>query len=442
MKNIKVIGNTKPHFLTYALVINILILSFFLFLLPDSMKANENEDYRWEYQPIALNILNGEDYNFKDLNFCLDSNELSYCLDSHEAIHNAQFRRPPVFPSIIALTFILEKYLKVKQYDILIFLQYFLHLSTSILIFLIYYKWFENFKVACLASILYGSFPLGLYLLKQPNSEVIFHFLMALFIFFFSRVLKNNVSLTKSSIYLSGFILSLIILTKPIAIFLPIILGIFLLIYYKKYFLKIIFGLTISASITLIPWQIYVQNLTDKKGSQVNFSETVLLYGLYWEVIPGRQPSKISGLMSDNLIHFMEKTYEKSTEGLLDSKGKIYNYLKNEIVGSPVMMLELLFWKGLRALYATDTRRYELEIFLINIFYIGALLVLLIKRKKYIIHRDAKIFSKLTLFLFFYFFILSISSTPLIRYTLTGFMFLIPLIAIFMNSNRNEIESE
>jgi len=183
-----------------------------------------------------------------------------------------------------------------------------------------------------------------------------------------------------------------------------------------------------------------VHNLLVKDGNQSNFSETVFVYGLHWEFTPGREPSKISGLMSDNLMHFMERTYEIKTEGLLDSKGEIYNYMKNEIVESPVVMLELLFWKGLRALYATDTRRFEMEVFLINIFYIAALLVLLIKRKKYIAHPDSKVFSMLTLFLFFYFYFIAISSSPIVRYTLSGLIFLIPMIAIFMNSNSNEIE--
>lgn len=443
MKNIKVIGNTKTHFLTYGLVINLLILLLFLFLLPNSMKGNENEDYRLEYEPVAFNIFNGANYNFYDPNFCLypcidESNPIDNDEIDPIAIDDVQFRRPPVFPTIIAISYVLEKYLKVKHYDIFLFIQYFLHLSSSLLIFLIYCRWFENFKVAFLASLFYGSYPLGLYLLKQPNSEVVFNFLIVLFIFFISKVFKNNASLKTSSVYLSGFILGLILLTRSIAIFMPILFGVFLLIYYKKYFLKIIFGLTIGASIILIPWKVYVQNLPIKFDNPTNFPEMVFVSGLYWERIPGRESSKISGLMSNNLLHFMEKTYEKSSEDLLDSKGEIYNYLKNEIVESPIVMLELLSWKALRALYATDTRRYEMEVFLINIFYICALLLLFIKRKKYITHRDHKVFSMLAFFIFLYFYGMSFATIPIVRYSISGLLFIVPLISLLLGKYGEE----
>ena len=433
VKKIKL--DTKAHFIIYAVAINVLILSIFTYLLPDTMKGNENNDYRLEYKLIALNIINGENYNYFDPNFW----SVSYPDDINpEDIKQAQFRRPPVFPVLIALSYKLSDIVKVQQYDILVILQYFLYIASSIMVFFLYLKWVPDKKIGFFASVLYSSYPLGLYLLKQPNSEVIFNFLLILFALLLSNSLKSQNILKKTSIYSAGLVLGLLFLTRSIVIFLPIVLFAFFLIYFRRNLYKIFIGLILGASLVILPWQNYSNNLpVSVVKEKNNFSSTVFVYGLHWESIPGRNQSKSSKFMSDDLLQFMKNTREQYELGLLNTKKSITNYLFNEIVDSPLTLLELAFWKGIRPLYATDTKRYELEIFILNLLYFTFLLALLVKRKKYISEIDTRILCAFTMSFFMYFYCMAFLVTPIIRYSLSGILLLVPLISLLaVNSDQ------
>jgi 4-amino-4-deoxy-L-arabinose transferase-like glycosyltransferase len=413
--------------ITFSIIINSIILALFIFLLPDSFKVNENQDYIHGYNPIALNIVNGESYNYFDSTGCNEP-----CSNHMEFTHQS---RPPVFPLLIALTHKLASLTNFDQYRLLIFIQYLLHLASSSFILLIYLNWFQKPKVALFASILYSSYPLGLYLLKQPNSEVIFNFLLAFFVLIFTIALKNKKYLKGYLIYFSGLILGMLFLTRYLSIYLPIFILIFLLIYYRSDILKMASKMLIGMLIVILPWQIYSSNLTENQPER-DFSTGVFVNGLHWEQIPDKGRSGVSEFMSDDLLLFMEKTREKWTLGDLSTKGEVVSYLIEESLESPSKIIELIFWKAVRSLYAVDSKRYEMETFLINSVYLVLLLVLYINRKKYINEPEDKKFMVLSIIVFSYFYLLTISVVPIVRYTLSGILLIIPLTSLLADDYR------
>jgi hypothetical protein len=430
----KISSKSKSLFLGYSLVLNSIILALFIILLPDSFRINENIDYTFGYNPIALNIVNGKSYNYFDSTDCNGP-----CNDE---IYYTALERPPVFPVFIAVTHKLASLTNIDQYHLLIYFQYLLHLTSSFFILLIYLNWFQKAKIALLASILYSSYPLGLYLLKQPNSEVIFNFLLAFFVLLFTITLKNKKYLKGYSIYFSGLVLGLLFLTRYLAIYLPIFILIFLLIYYRSDIVKMATKMLIGILIVILPWQIYSSNLKEEIYSsnlttdlpKRDFSLGVLISGLHWEYKPDKLSSAASEFMSDDLINFMKKTQEISKLGFLSSKSEVASYLLEETYESPTTIIELIFWKALRSLYATDSKRYEMEIFLINSVYLILLVVLFFKRKKFITESENKMFSVFFLIVFLYFYCLTILVVPIVRYTLSGILFFIPLISLLANN--------
>lgn len=412
--------------ITFSIIINSIILALFIFLLPDSFKVNESQDYIHGYNPIALNIVNGESYNYFDSTGCNEP-----CSNHMEFTHQS---RPPVFPLLIALTHKLASLTNFDQYRLLIFIQYLLHLASSSFILLIYLNWFQKPKVALFASILYSSYPLGLYLLKQPNSEVIFNFLLAFFVLIFTIALKNKKYLKGYLIYFSGLILGMLFLTRYLSIYLPIFILIFLLIYYRSYILKMASKMLIGMLIVILPWQIYSGNLTENQPER-DFSTGVFVVGLHWEILEDRERSGASEFMSDGLINFMEKTHEKSKLGYLSSKGEVLSYLIEESFESPTIIIELIFWKAARSLYAVNSSRYEVETFSINLVYCILLVVLLFNRKKYINEPEKK-FIVFSVIVFLYFYLLTISAVPIVRYTLSGILLIIPLASLLANDYR------
>tara|TARA_B110000008_G_scaffold18076_1_gene16790 strand:- start:11246 stop:12556 length:1311 start_codon:yes stop_codon:yes gene_type:complete len=413
--------------ISFSIIINSIILALFIFVLPDSFKVNESQDYIHGYNPIALNIVNGESYNYFDSTGCNEP-----CSNHMEFTHQS---RPPVFPLLIALTHKLASLTNFDQYRLLIFIQYLMHLASSSFILLIYLNWFQKPKVALFASILYSSYPLGLYLLKQPNSEVIFNFLLAFFVLIFTIALKNKKYLKGYLIYFSGLILGLLFLTRYLSIFLPIFILIFLLIYYRSDILKVASKMLTGMLIVILPWQIYSSNLTENQPER-DFSTGVFVNGLHWEQIPDKGRSKVSEFMSDDLLLFMEKTREKWTLGDLSTKGEVVSYITEESLESPSTIIELIFWKAVRSLYAVDSKRYEMETFLINSVYLVLLLFLYFNRKKYINEPEDKKFMVLSIIVFSYFYLLTISAVPIVRYTLSGILLIIPLASLLANDYR------
>lgn len=426
----------ENHLFLLALIINSFVLYVFINFSPVSFHVNDNMDYIKEYNSIAINIVNGEKYNHV---------EPDICLDACEDVALAQFRRPPVFPILIALSYKLESVTKINQYDLLIFLQYSLHLISSLIILLIYLKWTGVKIIALFASIIYASYPLGLYLLKQPNSEVIFNFVLCIFLLIFSSIIRDKKFVEGYSLIGAGSLLGILILTRSLSIAFPILIAIYVFLFYKTQVIKIFTKLILGILLVLIPWQIYVGSLSSNEihvtDSEIvesrKFSTTVLVYGLFWEQMPGRDQSKSAEFMSEDLMQFMKKTHTKSVQGLLNSKYEVFTYMGNEALKSPLVMLELGLWKMLRAFFGTDSKRYEFEVLLINFFYLSFLALFFIRRKKYLLSEEDKKHVFLFSIICLYFILISALFIPLVRYSLSGFLIFVPLISLLMKKPEN-----
>ena len=423
----------KNYYLGLSLIVNSLILIFFVVFVLQYLPGHENIDYIKHYNPIALNILNGLSYDYYNLSAC----------DGCVSMENISAKRPPIFPIFIALTYYISDLINLNQLDVLIYSQYLMHLVSSTFIFLIYRRWFKSNLIPFLASLIYSSYPLGLYLLKQPNSEVIFNFLLVSFILVFTLIIKDKKYLRGYCLLFSGLLLGLLVLTRFLSIALPIFICIYLLIFFRENILINISKVLLGFLLVFAPWQLYSNSLIitnselDLLEKPREFSTTVLVYGLIWESMPERSQSKAVPYMSNNLKLFMNNISKKYfQEGQLRTKSETFSYLINEGVKSPLTIIELSFWKLSRAIYGTDTKRHEFKVLILNSLYLFLLFLLYLRRKNYFPGEIDKRFPILFLFILFYFILFSALSIPLVRYSTPGFLISIPLIALLFQRSK------
>jgi 4-amino-4-deoxy-L-arabinose transferase-like glycosyltransferase len=432
----------KNQLLLISILANSFVLILFSIFIMKYFPGNENIDYIKHYHPIALNIVNGESYNYYDH---------SSCKECGVSFANIYSKRPPVFPLFIAFTIIVSDFINLNQYNFLIYSQYLLHLISATFIFLIYSRFSNSKLIPLSASIIYSSYPLSLYLLKQPNSEVIFNFFIVSFLLLFTLIIENKKYLYGFHLLFSGLILGLMILTRSISILLPLLICLYLLIFFRENIMKNISKILLGVLIIVSPWYLYTQSSESKKQTTINlevqhsfnssniseertgFLTTVLVYGLIWDAMPNRNKSLTSKYMSNNLKKFMDQTSKKYfEEGKLRTKTELLSYVIDESIRSPITILELGFWKLSRATFGTDTKRHEIKILILNSLFLFFLILLHFRGRHYFPGAINQRFLTLSYFILFYFILCSALFIPLVRYSSPGFLICVPLTALLL----------
>ncbi len=331
----------------------LVVISLFLLVLPDSWRVNESTDYSFFYEPVARNILAGKGYVQRD--------------------NIVAPYYPPGYPSILAILFGLSTLLGVNEKTILtLFVVVISALSTVPLVFVT--RKATNNLSALFTGILWMTYPFFLWLTKQPNSEI--PFIALLFggcALLFSASCFNNKS--KKNYLISGILLGLAILVRPIAVFFPLVLAFSVLISLSD--AKIIEKALLMATflggclIPVIPWEIYVYSNTGKVVLISENSSVAMRGGLIFAVVDSSYknsisvPSDVRELMEDINAHYEE----------LAPTEKLLSYLKVKILESPLPVVKLFAIKALRSWYATDRQSYENYIILVQIPYLILILL-------------------------------------------------------------------
>lgn len=174
---------------------------------------------------------------------------------------------PPLYPIFLSIIY---KITHIGFFPGVYFVQNLLVFGISILVFLILKK---NLKIptglALVASLAVFFWPYFILYSQLVSSEILYSFLLALSVFLF---LKINSESRKRLVVFTGILFGLAILARPVALLLLpwILIGLFFISKLPKFFGEFLFPwkkyflVLMIATITLLPWEIYVKIKYDR----------------------------------------------------------------------------------------------------------------------------------------------------------------------------------
>ena len=299
-----------------------------------------NTDYLNCYKPFAENLLGGKGI------FIQESGEIC---------------SPPGYPVILAPLLALSNLTGINELKIIFIFNAFLVALAVILLFLFSELIFGK-RIALIASLLWLTYPFSLWFLKNPHTEVPF----ILFLYF--GIWLYLMSLQKKDFklfFLTGIILGLAALIRPIGFFLPFLFApmIFLFSFSKKQILSALLIL-IGFILVILPWEVAVfskiGNLVflDTRGSE---SFTVGFAYALREAEGSGWPKAPNDVL--NLMEEMKLSDINSGTGL-------FTFILAKLEDKTPAVLKLIALKMARSWYATSQMWWEDKIFLVQAPYI------------------------------------------------------------------------
>ncbi len=332
---------------------SVLVTSLFLILLPASFSANQSSDFTSAYEPLARNLLLGNGYSVDGTNFFTFY--------------------PPGFPFIIAGQFWIARVFSLQESFVNTVSNVFF-VALTVTLFSLVMRKLTNRLVALITTGLLMTYPFLLWLTKQPNSEIPF---IAVLFLSFSALLSACLWQKKNELWflLSGFLLGLAMLIRPIAVFFPLMFVISIFIFLDKTpkKMKLITSLLfiIGVLLAVLPWEIHVINKTGKVVLISENSSMAFRGGLVFAVAdnnykqPVPAPEDVEALMME---------IKQDYSSFLDRR-TIISFFSEKMVESPGTVFKLFGMKALRSWYATDSQSYENLILLAQIPYIVLIVV-------------------------------------------------------------------
>ncbi len=314
--------------------------------LPESASSNENSDYTAFYEPVARNLMEGRGPVLGD--------------------GRAALRYPPGYPVILAGAFVLGRAVGFSELRAIGALS---AISVGIAALCV----FELARTvwpgprALVAPALVATYPLLLWLCKQPSSELPF---LALFS---AAVLAFWVALQREKPFglalLAGILTGLSMLVRPIAVGAGVLFAVFAWSWGRgsRRHGALIAGMLLLGNILVVlPWEVWAFARTERiillsTGSVPSVRDGLAFAG---SRKAGRVPLKVPKDVAD-LTAKIERHYEE-----LKSLKDVASLLKQEMAERPIAVVKLLAWKAIRAWYATDSRRNEAMIALLQIPYL------------------------------------------------------------------------
>jgi 4-amino-4-deoxy-L-arabinose transferase-like glycosyltransferase len=314
--------------------------------LPESASSNESSDYTAFYEPVARSLLEGRGLVL--------------------ANGGTALRYPPGYPVIVAGAFVLGRAVGFSESGAIGVLSAISVGIAALCVFELSRRVWPG-PGALVAPALVATYPLLLWLCKQPSSELPF---LALFS---AAVLAFWVTLETEKRYglalLAGMLAGLSMLVRPIAIGAGVLFAVFAWSWGRgsRRHGALIAGMLLLGNILVVlPWEAWVFARTGRvillsTGGVASVRDGLAFAG---SRKAGRAPLKAPRDVAE-LTAEIERHYEE-----LRSLRDVASLLKQEAVERPVAMVKLLAWKAARAWYGTDSRRNETVIALLQIPYL------------------------------------------------------------------------
>ncbi|MCI0350909.1 MAG: glycosyltransferase family 39 protein [Acidobacteriales bacterium] len=392
--------NSRHAWTAVAIVIvAIVVQAAFLATQPDARARNESSDYNRFFEPVAANVLAGRGL---------------VEADGRPATHY-----PPGYVSYLVGIFWVADALNVSRLELIAIANVVEWAAVCALILAICQPLFGR-GPAVLASLLLIVYPPGLWLIKQPNTEIPFILLLYVAVWLFARNLQAPRAM---QLLMVGVVLGLAALVRPVALFLGVWFGAVLLAWHWGSLTARHFKLAtlplVGFLVAILPWQLHLYSLTSSIKPLSTLGPTAMVDGLAFAVI--MQAERGPEIVPADVYALMERV--QANRFRLGSTSRVIEFMAEEARREPWSVMKLLALKVVRPWYGTVTLRREGWVLLINsLLLAGASLGYTLWRKTP--GYEGRIVM-LVAGLAGYFWIMATIVTPLARY-------LVPGLALFM----------
>lgn len=248
--------------------------------------------------------------------------------------------RPPVWPALIAITFLVSGY----SLNFLILVKFLLHLLGGFFFF----KTLQYFKInrilMYLGVFLYLVNPAWQLYSRVFLSEPLTLFLITLYLWSLIKFLK-----TKKSLWINGLIGGVLILSHPYYIFLPFSIWAFLFLFKKMQFRQILLVGVIAISIVTL-WVVRNSVVLDTEKLLITTSSGAVMAKGWNEKVPELHTNTKGDLAEEQLV-LQNFDYKRSDyQGQVGSMQLYQDATYNFIQSNPDLILPII-WKKLRSAF-------------------------------------------------------------------------------------------
>ena len=308
----------------------------FLALLPASVQGNDSADYTEFYQPVAHSLLRGEGLRSEG---------------------EVAARYPPGFPAALAVAIGAGRLVGLGETAAVGLLGLLGFAATAAALF--------RLGRAChgplagwLAAAAFALYPPHLFLVKQPNSELVF---LPLLIFGLELAWRSRRGDPRLA-FAAGLVLGAGALIRPIALGLFLPLGVFLFLFAaspaapaagRRRRLLLAAALALGQLLAMAPWVLHLKEQTGRWVPLSTGGRLSMLDGL----TIGAKKDRPGPPMPAGVNALMHEVDEARPD--LRSPGAIFAFLGEKARREPGTVAQLLAIKIARSFYGTDSLRYE-----------------------------------------------------------------------------------
>lgn len=326
----------KPSAGLTVAVLGALAAIGFAALLPQEMRRNESTDFDAFYEPVGRTIAAGEGVR-------LPTGELAT-------------RYPPGYPVFIAVCVMLSSTFGVELTPLVHVANVLFAGLAAWLVFRVSSSGFQT-PGALAAALLWGAYPLQLWLTKQPSSECPFTVLLLMSCAFAVATAACRAR-CHACAFGAGASAGMAMLVRPIGIGVGIILAVFVLIFAaggtrRRLSLG---ALLLAGNLAVIaPWEIYVYQHAGEVVPLSTLGRASVMDGLTF----GARNAETATLtfIPERSLDIMKRLKRQSTNVV--GVGGALSALLREARREPLGVLQLLVLKLARCFYGTDSQRME-----------------------------------------------------------------------------------
>ena len=336
-----------PVVLSGVILFAVLVHLAFLSILPVRWRINQSADYFQFYEPVAHNLLAGKGFVTGD------------------GKPASEF--PPGFPLVLADSFAAARAWGLSE-ELALRLQIVFCVGVSaILVYLIAERVF-GVHTAVVAAVLWSTYPLQLWLTKQPDSGHIFNVFLLSAICILLNSDRGGFAFPR--IFLVGIFIGIASLVRPIGIALSAVFLCGLWIFKSGTPQKrcaILAGLMVMGNVVAIaPWELWAHRVTSKwiplsAGGRASILDGITLGA--WRSSQGltlKIPIRVRSVIGEYVAN----------QRNLTTTAEVAKFTLNEAARHPLAMAELFAMKSARAWYASDSQRFERIIAMVQAPYI------------------------------------------------------------------------
>ncbi|MFN2386442.1 MAG: glycosyltransferase family 39 protein [Thermoanaerobaculia bacterium] len=374
----------RPKLIVAAISLAVSLL--FVAALPTTLRSNESSDYRSFYGPVAQALLAGRGFVGRD--------------------GLPATRYPPGYPLILAATWGTGDAFGVPRHVAIAALHLVTAMLSALLLFAIA-RTAWGLPEALLPPLLWITYPIALWLQKQPNSEMPFTVLLFGAVLLFLSAARRPGS--GAFLWLAcGISAGLAMLIRPIALGLGLVLAaaVFAVLPSLSRAAKARAAALLLAGnfLGVLPWEIWAHSRTERVIPLSTGGVASIRDGLTFAQRTRGLPSAVATLAGDLRGRYPEM---RTTSG-------VARVLSGELADRPVAVLALFAVKTARSWYGTESRRGEARTLLLQLPYLllGGLSLWFSRRGPPAARRLAVTVTLLVA----YFWIMTIAALSILRY--------------------------